>query len=63
MANEKAPAEVKEPAPEMVWVVAVNADMLHLFTNVWFTQDPKKHEKDEFVAGQEAAGKLKFVQP
>ena len=64
MANEKnTPAEKSEAAPEQVWVVSVNADMLHLFTNVWFTKDPKKHVLDEFVAGQVAAGKLELVQP
>jgi len=55
--------ETKSAGPEQVWVVAVNADMLNLFTNVWYTKDPKKVELDEFVAGQVAAGKLELVQP
>lgn len=66
MSESQAPAE-KKPAkakgPEMVWVVAVNADMLNLHTNVWYSKDPKKVELDEFVAGQVAAGKLELVQP
>jgi hypothetical protein len=64
MATQKSPAPKTDAAEaEMVWVVAVNNDMLNLFTNVWYTKDPKKVIKDDFVTGQEAAGKLQFVTP
>lgn len=49
--------------PEMVWVITVNAPMLHLYTNVLFTKDPKKVELDDFVKCQVAAGKLELTQP
>lgn len=51
-------ATAKEPTPKKVFVVAVNGDMLHLYTNVWFTKDPKKVEVDDFVQAQLDAGKL-----
>lgn len=48
----------KETSPKKVFVVAVNGDILHLYTNVWFTKDPKKVEVDDFVQAQLDAGKL-----
>lgn len=58
--TDTAPAE---KAPKTAYVVAVHGKMLHLFTNVWITADPKKMELDEFVQGQIDAGKLKIVTP
>lgn len=55
--------KVEGSAPETsklqkAYVAAVHGDMLHLFTNVWFTKDPKKVEIDQFVQAQLDAGKL-----
>lgn len=46
-----------------VFVRATGGDILHLFTNVWFNQDPKKVELDSFVQVQIDAGKLEIVPP
>ena len=40
------------------WVKTVHGDMLHLFTNVWLTTDPKKIEVDQFVVNQLEASKM-----
>lgn len=32
--------------------------MLHLYTSVWFTPDPKKVEVDQFIVSQLDAGKM-----
>lgn len=40
------------------WVKTVHGDMLHLFTNVWLTSDPKKIEVDQFVINQLEAKKM-----
>ena len=53
-----APTKEKETSPKKVFVVAVNGNILHLYTNVWFTKDPKKVEVDDFVQAQLDAGKL-----
>lgn len=58
--NADAPAE---KSVEKAFVVAVHGKMLHLFTEVWFTTDPKKVEIDDFVKSQLAAGKLAIVTP
>jgi hypothetical protein len=53
------PAEApKEPAKKKAYVRTVQGDMVHLFTNVRFTTDPKKVEIDSFVQTQLDAGKL-----
>lgn len=51
-------ATQKESTPKKVMVYAVYGDMLHLYTNVWFTKDPKKVEVDAFIQAQLDAGKL-----
>ena len=58
-----APTEKKtEPkAPAKFWVRAVHGNLLHLFTNVVFTSDPKKVEIDGFLQAQLDAGKLEIV--
>ncbi len=50
----------KPPEPKVVkeWIRSVNAPMLHLYTNVWITADPKKIVIDDFVRAQLDAGKL-----
>lgn len=48
---------------EMVYVRTVNASMLHLYTNVVFTVDPKKVPMDDFLRAQIDAGKLLVVEP
>lgn len=56
-------ASAATAAPKKAFVVAVHGNMLHLFTNVWFTTDPKKVELDDFVRCQIDAGKLRVVEP
>jgi hypothetical protein len=55
MATAKAEKTVK------VFVRSAGAPLLHLFTNVWFTADPKKVEMDGFLQAQIDAGKLVVV--
>lgn len=56
------PATTPEVKPvEKAYIKAVRGDMLHLFTGVLFTQDPKKVEIDGFVRVQLDAGKLQIV--
>ena len=58
------PTKTKEVAPEKgVYVRTVHGEMRHLFTNVVFTQDPKKVEIDSFLQAQIDAGKMEIVQP
>lgn len=40
------------------WVRVPTGKMLHLYTNVWITTDPKRVEVDEFLLGQIEAGKM-----
>jgi hypothetical protein len=56
-------ADKKTPKEDSVWVRAVYGEMLHLYTNVRFTKDPKKVELDDFLNAQIEAGKLEVVQP
>lgn len=52
-----------EPEVESVYVVAVYGSLTHLFTNVVFTNDPKKVQIDGFLQAQIDAGKLEIVTP
>jgi len=54
-------ATAKSEKPAKVLVRSVGAPLLHLFTNVWFTADPKKVEVDGFIQAQIDAGKLVVV--
>lgn len=57
----KAPAkaaEAKSPEAKKVFVRTPSGQMVHLFTNVVFTADPKKVDLDGFVQAQLDAGKL-----
>lgn len=57
----KAPAkaaEVKAAEAKKVFVRTPVGQMVHLFTNVVFTTDPKKVDLDGFVQAQLDAGKL-----
>jgi hypothetical protein len=45
-------------APKKVWLQAVHGNMLHLYTNVLFTSEPKQHVIDDFVRAQLETGKL-----
>lgn len=65
MATKSAPKDAAPDATEaeQVYVVAVNGNMLNLFTDVWITKDPKKVPLDDFIKGQVEAGKLEIVQP
>lgn len=61
---DAAAAEAAAKAQDKVktaYVVAVNGDMLNLFTNVWLTKEPKKVKLDEFILGQLAVNKLEIV--
>lgn len=42
------------------WIIAPHGDILHLFTSVVFTKDPKKAEVDSFLQAQLDAGKLQI---
>lgn len=44
--------------PRKAYIRTVSGELLHLFTNVTFTTDPKKVEVDGFVQVQLDAGKL-----
>lgn len=57
-----APAEPASKYPKVARIVAVNNDMLHLHTNVWFTQDSKKVTLDDFIRAQLDAGKLAIAE-
>lgn len=46
------------PKPNKAYIRTVQGEMVHLFTNVHFTTDPKKVEIDSFVQVQLDAGKL-----
>ncbi len=70
--SEAAPATVTEATkevekskqtkgPKKVFVRATHGEMLHLFTGVRFTADPKKVELDSFTQAQIDAGKLEVV--
>lgn len=51
--------KAKQPsAAKKVLVRTPNGRMIHLFTNVEFTTDPKKVDLDSFVQAQLDAGKL-----
>ncbi len=56
-------ATAKTDKPVKVFVRSTGAPLLHLFTNVWFTADPKKVEVDGFLQAQIDAGKLVVVTP
>jgi len=45
-------------APKKVWLQSVHGNMLHLYTNVLFTSEPKQHVIDDFVRAQLETGKL-----
>lgn len=51
------------PVGSQAYVVAVHGELLHLFTNVVFTKDPKKVTIDGFLQAQIDAGKLQVVTP
>lgn len=60
------PTEKPEPkvkGPKKVFVQTKGGDLLHLFTNVMFGPEPKRHELDGFLQAQIDAGKLEVVQP
>lgn len=68
MSKKPSPTEVQvevvtEVAPTTAYVVAVHGELLHLFTNVVFTKDPKKVTIDGFLQAQLDAGKLQVVTP
>lgn len=60
---EETPKQKKPIQPKQAWVRSIHGTMLHLFTNVVFTCDPKKVELDSFTQSQIDAGKLEIVQP
>ena len=51
-------AETPPPSPKKLYIRTVSGELLHLFTNVTFTTDPKKVEVDGFVQAQLDARKL-----
>ncbi len=51
-------AESAAPQPRKLYLRTVSGELIHLFTNVKFTTDPKKVEVDGFVQAQIDAGKL-----
>lgn len=55
---EAAPVAAEAPKLKKAYVRTVQGEMVHLFTNVRFTIDPKKVELDSFVQAQLDAGKL-----
>jgi len=56
-----ATAKSEKPVKVLALVRSAGAPLLHLFTNVWFTADPKKVEVDGFTQAQIDAGKLVVV--
>jgi len=51
--------KAKQPsAAKKVFVRTQSGKMIHLFTNVEFTTDPKRVDLDSFVQAQLDAGKL-----
>lgn len=68
MADEdKKPEPAEKPkakGPKTVFVQTKNGgELRHLFTNVVFGSEPKRHEIDGFLQAQIDAGKLVVVQP
>lgn len=51
-------ADKPEDGLKKAYVRTNGGEMVHLFTNVVFTKDPKKVEIDSFVQAQLDAGKL-----
>ena len=58
MTAKAAKTVAKEEGLAKAYVRTNSGTMVHLFTNVVFTQDPKKVEIDAFVQAQLDAGKL-----
>lgn len=55
-------AHIHKSTVKKAYVKAVYGDMVHLFTGVRITQDPKKIEIDQFAQAQLDAGKWAIVE-
>ena len=58
MADKATKIDKADPALKKAYIRTLGGSMVHLFTNVVFTTDPKKVEIDGFVQAQLDAGKL-----